>query len=152
MSAIQLRIHAVNEPLDKFLLLDLFHLENFRSSIRVDSLTEPWYSCNSVQLEIEDDYFPPILPEETLAEFIAHPKCDGFIVRLDHIINKRSFKKANDWLTNIHDGHIDLIRDMGWDVHLFIGHSDKAWISKKFVAHAKRLQVKLVRRGFKELT
>lgn len=148
MSIIQFRIFSVTEPLDKYTLVDLFHIENFRHSERIDSEKEAWYLCENAKLEIIDDYFPPILPEETLAEFISHPKCDGFIVRLNHIVNKRSFKKANDWLKNIHDGHIDLIREMGWDVYLYIGKGANSWVSKKFINHAKRLEIKLVGSGY----
>jgi hypothetical protein len=151
MSVIQFRIHSVTEALDQYLLLDLFHLENYRSNIRTDSEKVPWYKAKNIQLEVETDFFPPIYADDVVAEFISDKRGDGFIVYLNHFVNKRSYAKANKWLKNIHEGHVELIREMGWDMHLFVGNRAQSWVSKKFLGHAKRLQISVIGNGYESL-
>jgi hypothetical protein len=146
MSIIQFRIYENGKKLDRHVLLDIFHLGNFRVSKRINSSGKPWWKNDESVYEVVQDYYHPIETEEILCEYIEDQNevSDGFVVYLNHDDLPRSYSKANLWLTNIHDSHIEIIEEYGWGLDLYIGKFPQRWLSKKFLSHAIRLNIKII--------
>lgn len=145
MSIIHFRIYEKTEPLEKYTLIDLFPVHNIQFRIRSNESKLHWYEDLKLKTEIEQSFIKPIRRNEILAEYLSDPlKSDGYIIYLNDFVQKRSYKKANIWLNNLYDSHTELIRELGWDVELFLGYNPQKWISKKFERHARRLNLKII--------
>ena len=109
----------------------------------------PWWNYSFTGLKLKtkiiQSFIKPIRRSEILSEYLEDENnSDGYIIYLNDFVNKRSYKKANEWLTNLFISHIEIVRELGWEAELFIGFNPQAWISKKFKAHAERLSLKIV--------
>ncbi|MCB0279054.1 MAG: hypothetical protein KDD94_06120 [Calditrichaeota bacterium] len=142
MSTIQYRIYEDTAPLDRNMLLDIFHLGNLRLSKRKKSNGDDWYNDKDHNIEIVQDYYKPIEAHEVLSEYVEDKNhSDGFIVYLNIDDKPRSFKKANLWLNDILNSHIELITEMGWKSEIFLGKNPQKWVSKKLIKHTQRLGI-----------
>ena len=142
MSTIQFRVYEDTAPLQRNFLLDIFHLGNLRLSSRNKTNNTEWYNDQSMTYDLVQDYYSPIESHEVLSEYLEDKNhSDGFIVYLNIDENPRSYRKANRWLDDILNSHIELIAEMGWKSDIFLGKNPQKWVSKKFIKHVKRLNI-----------
>lgn len=146
MSTIHFRIFEKTQPLEMYTLIDLFYVENVQFIERVNKSNLAWHLDRQLKTKIIQDFIKPIHVGEIVSEYITDKNnSDGYIVYLNDFTKKRSYKKANTWLNNLFTSHLEIIYDYGWEAELFLGYCPQGWVSKKFEAHAKRLNLKIVR-------